>query len=155
MRKLITGTLLVCGGCAHMKTAQEVREDCRDQWGYSNEVQYGQCVFNSKVETRAREEAEEERENATGHEDKDHAFDFRIRAGSGQAADNMTNDNERAVTTTPRSGGPPRCVPGATVNCGCIGGLVGVQTCQPDGTFAACNCPPSTPTQASGKMPPK
>jgi len=41
------------------------------------------------------------------------------------------------------SAAPPagsRCTPGATVTCPCSGGGSGVQTCQADGTFAACSC---------------
>jgi hypothetical protein len=32
------------------------------------------------------------------------------------------------------------CVPGASVNCACSNGEVGVQVCQANGTFAACSC---------------
>lgn len=40
--------------------------------------------------------------------------------------------------------GGSSCVPGASDACACQGGLVGAQTCQADGTFAACACPGTT-----------
>lgn len=38
------------------------------------------------------------------------------------------------------------CTPGAVVECPCGGGVLGVQTCLADETFAACSCPPGSPS---------
>lgn len=34
----------------------------------------------------------------------------------------------------------PKCVPGATVECPCLGGKRSAQICKPDGTYGACAC---------------
>src|SRR5439155_16408351 len=36
--------------------------------------------------------------------------------------------------------GSPRCVTGMVINCGCPGGMLGVQICLSDGTYGACDC---------------
>lgn len=36
--------------------------------------------------------------------------------------------------------GGEQCVAGMTIECPCLGGGSGIQTCQADGTFAACQC---------------
>jgi hypothetical protein len=54
--------------------------------------------------------------------------------------------------TSACSTGVASCIPGASVACACLGGLVGVQVCQANGTYAACSCPgtaSSTGTAAS------
>src|SRR5438105_4687158 len=37
-------------------------------------------------------------------------------------------------------GTPPECVPGRTADCRCADLSDGVQVCQPDGTYGACQC---------------
>jgi hypothetical protein len=48
------------------------------------------------------------------------------------------------LTQIPRraSAAPSACVPGAQVECACVGGLKSVQQCAPDGRrYLACECP--------------
>jgi hypothetical protein len=39
-----------------------------------------------------------------------------------------------------RAEAPPRCIPGATIECPCLGGSKGIQACKENGTFEACQC---------------
>src|SRR5512133_2761457 len=45
------------------------------------------------------------------------------------------------------SSGPPKCIPGASVECACPVGQRGAQTCNGAGTFEACVC---ASTQSDG-----
>jgi len=47
------------------------------------------------------------------------------------------------------------CVPGLQVSCGCLGGGLGFQKCEPDGaTFTACQCPPTPPAVSATELAP-
>jgi len=46
--------------------------------------------------------------------------------------------------------GGPGCPTNTTQSCACIGGVSGVQTCEPDGTWGVCECPRTTDTCGDG-----
>src|SRR4051812_29332189 len=40
----------------------------------------------------------------------------------------------------PSGGGVPKCTPGTSLQCACLGNASGVQLCSEDGTFGDCQC---------------
>lgn len=52
-----------------------------------------------------------------------------------------------------RSSSASQCVQGATVECACMGGTRGVQTCLAGGVFGACACPTAAPAVAAPTPP--
>lgn len=55
---------------------------------------------------------------------------------TGTAADTAVDTGAPDTPTT-----PPLCTPGTQINCGCPGGVAGVQVCGPSGAYGACGCP--------------
>lgn len=67
--------------------------------------------------------------------------------GTGESA---TGD----ATTTASTGAAPLCVPGAQIECACLGGAKGVQVCRPDGSgYDACQGCDAPDGSGTGDMP--
>jgi hypothetical protein len=49
------------------------------------------------------------------------------------------------TSSNPESQGGAPCVPNQVVECACVGGETGIQTCQPDGRYGACACAEQPP----------
>ncbi|MEZ4409997.1 MAG: hypothetical protein R3A52_26505, partial [Polyangiales bacterium] len=57
------------------------------------------------------------------------------------AVDDLGSARDAGMDTSPMDAAVPRCVPGMSVACACVGGATGAQTCSAEGVYGACVCP--------------